>query len=54
LGDADFVDAIKKIKKLDKQVEAWSFRGSLSKVLKKEVEDKNIHYLDDILDYLTF
>ena len=48
-GDGDFVPAVKKVKELDKNVEVWAFRYSLAKALKKELEQENIHYLDDIL-----
>jgi uncharacterized LabA/DUF88 family protein len=48
-GDGDFVPAVKKVKELDKKVEVWAFRYSLANALKKELEQGNIYYLDDIL-----
>jgi len=48
-GDGDFVDAVKRLKILKKRFEIWSFRKSLSKLLRKEAGKENIHYIDDIL-----
>ncbi len=48
-GDGDFVDAVKRLKILKKKFEVWSFRKSLSKLLRKEAGKENIHYIDDIL-----
>ena len=48
-GDGDFVPAVKKVKELNKKVELWAFRYSLANALKREVEQENIYYLDDIL-----
>jgi uncharacterized LabA/DUF88 family protein len=48
-GDGDFLPVIKKIKKLDKKVELWAFNYSLANILKEEVGNNNIYYLDDIL-----
>ena len=41
-GDADFIPAIDKVIELEKEIEVWSFKTSLSKQLEK--------YLDDILN----
>ena len=49
-GDNIFVEAIKMLKKLKKDVEVWSFRNSLSKALFWEVGQEKVHYLDDILE----
>ncbi len=38
---------------LNKQVEVWSFRASLSRALVWEVGRENVHYLDDILDEIA-
>ena len=48
-GDGDFVPILKKLKELDKKMEVWAFRYSLANALREEVEQENIHYLDDIL-----
>ena len=53
-GDADFVDVVKTIKKYSKRIEIWSFRKSLSNVLKEEAGKENVHYIDDILDQIKF
>jgi len=52
-GDGDFVPVVKKIKELDKKVEVWAFRYSLANVLKVELKQENIFYLDDILSKIT-
>lgn len=48
-GDGDFVPVVKKVKEMDKKVEIWAFRYSLANALKEEVNEENLHYLDDIL-----
>ena len=48
-GDADFVDAVRKLKALKKRFVIWSFRKSLSKLLRKEAGEENIRYIDNIL-----
>ena len=52
-GDADFVDAVRKLKALKKRFEIWSFRKSLSKLLRKEAGEENIMYIDNILDEVS-
>ncbi|MFX1436374.1 MAG: NYN domain-containing protein [Promethearchaeota archaeon] len=52
-GDGDFVPVIKKIKELGKNVEIWAFRYSLANALKEELNQKNIHYIDDIMNQLN-
>lgn len=52
-GDGDFVDAIRRLKRLLKLYEVWSFRDSLSKLLRKEAGEDNIHYINDILDEIS-
>ncbi len=48
-GDGDFVPVVKKVKKLDKNVEVWAFRYSLANALKEELKLEKINYLDNIL-----
>lgn len=48
-GDGDFVPVVKKLKEIGKNVEVWAFRYSLANALKDELEQGNIHYLEDIL-----
>jgi uncharacterized LabA/DUF88 family protein len=52
-GDQIFVEAIKMLKKLNKQIEVWSFRNSLSRALIWEVGRENVHYLDDVIDEIA-
>lgn len=49
-GDGDFLPVIKKIKTLNKEVELWAFNYSLAYILKEEVGEDNIHYIDNILE----
>ena len=49
-GDGDFVPVIKKVKRLDKNLEIWALRYSLANALKEEIEQENIYYLDDVLN----
>jgi len=51
-GDSDYRPAIQWIKKLNKKVEVWSFKKTLSYRIKKEVNESNIIYLDNYLDEL--
>ncbi len=51
-GDGDFVPIIKKIIELKKNVEIWAFKYSLANAIKKLLDQKKIHYLDDILNEL--
>ena len=37
-GDGDFVPVVRKLKELDKNVEVWAFRYSLTNALKEELE----------------
>ena len=48
-GDGDFVPVVRKVKKLDKNVEVWAFRYSLANALKEELKQENIYYFDEIL-----
>ena len=49
-GDGDFRPLIKKIKKYNKKIEIWSFRNALSSRLKQEIEEENLHYIDEYLE----
>ncbi len=40
---------VKKVKELDRLVEVWAFKYSLTNALKEELEQGNIYYLDDVL-----
>ena len=48
-GDGDFVPVVKKLKEIGKNVEVWAFRYSLANALKDELEQRNIHYFEDVL-----
>ncbi len=49
-GDGDFLPVIKKVRDLNKKVEIWAFKYSLAYILKEEIGEKDIYYIDDILD----
>jgi len=49
-GDADFIDAVRKLKELNKEFVIWSFKISLAQKLIEEAGGNNIHYIDYILD----
>lgn len=49
-GDADFIDAVKKLKELNKEFVIWSFKISLARKLIEEVGGNNINYIDYILN----
>jgi uncharacterized LabA/DUF88 family protein len=51
-GDGDFLPVIKKVLELDKGVEIWAFNYSLANTLKEQIEQKNIFYLENILNKL--
>ena len=53
-GDSDFIDLIKKLKELKKDIEVWSFKKSISKALIDEVGKENVNYIDDILDEIRY
>ncbi|MFX0036765.1 MAG: NYN domain-containing protein [Candidatus Hermodarchaeota archaeon] len=52
-GDADFVDAVKKVKELGKQFTVWSFKVSLAQALIDEAGEENVQYIDTILEYIA-
>ncbi len=47
-GDADFIPAIKRSRLLGKRIEIWTFKHSIGKELKKEVD--KVYHIDDIID----
>lgn len=49
-GDKIFVSVVKELKKLEVEVDVWSFRKSLSRALVWEVGREHVFYLDDIVD----
>ena len=49
-GDNIFVSVVKELKKLDIEVDVWSFKKSLSRALIWEAGREHVFYLDDILD----
>ena len=48
-GDGDFLPVIKKLMKLNKNVEIWAFKYSLAKTIERTVPKENLFYLEDIL-----
>jgi uncharacterized LabA/DUF88 family protein len=53
-GDSDFLDLVKKLKELKKEIEIWSFKKSISRVLIEEAGKENVHYIDSILDEIRY
>ena len=53
-GDALFCDIVLKLKNMMKKVELWAFKETLSTQLIGCVECRNVYYLDDILDEITY
>jgi len=51
-GDRIFVKAIKYLQDLNKLVEVWSFRRSLSRQLIEVIGEENIYYIDDVLEHI--
>lgn len=51
-GDGDFKPVLKKIISLEKKVEVWAFRVTLSSRLSQLVLYNNLNFLDDYLDEL--
>jgi len=52
-GDSVFVGVAKELKKLNIDIEVWSFRISISRALIKEVGSEHVYYLDDIIEEIT-
>ena len=48
-GDGDFIPVVNKLKEMNKPVELWGFKYSLSHALMNKIEEGNLFYLDDIL-----
>ena len=48
-GDGDFIPVVNKLKEMNKSVELWAFKYSLSNALMVKIEEGNLFYLDDIL-----
>jgi uncharacterized LabA/DUF88 family protein len=53
-GDIIFCNVIMKLRNLNKTVELWAFKGTISLQLIACAETRNVHYLDNILDEITF
>jgi uncharacterized LabA/DUF88 family protein len=53
-GDSDFLDVVKKLKELEKEIEIWSFRKSTSRLLITEAGRENVFYIDNILEKIKF
>ncbi len=49
-GDSDFLDVVRKLKELKKEIEIWSFKKSISRLLINEAGKENVHYIDNILE----
>jgi uncharacterized LabA/DUF88 family protein len=53
-GDSDFIEIVKKLKQLKKQIEIWGFINSMSKKLIAEVSAENCHFINDILSEIAY
>ncbi|GAG94225.1 unnamed protein product, partial [marine sediment metagenome] len=53
LGDGDFIPVVDKLMEMNKPVELWAFKYSLSHALMEKIEEGNLFYLDDILMNIT-
>jgi uncharacterized LabA/DUF88 family protein len=52
-GDSDFIEIVRKLKQLQKQIEIWGFINSMSKRLVQEVSAENVHYINEILSEIA-
>jgi len=52
-GDSVFVGVVKALKKLNIDIEVWSFRISISQALIKEIGSEHVYYIDDIIEEIT-
>lgn len=52
-GDSDFIEIVKKLKQLEKQIEIWGFLNSMSKKLIEEVKPENVHFINEILSEIA-
>jgi len=53
-GDSDFLDAVRKLNELNKEIEIWSFKKSISRALIDEAGHENVYYIDNILDEIKY
>ena len=53
-GDSDFIDAIIKLKLLEKEIEIWGFHNSISHKIIREAGRENVHLVDNILDEIKY
>ena len=53
-GDSDFLDVVRKLKELQKEIEIWSFKQSISRALIDEAGKENVSYIDDILEKIKY
>ena len=53
-GDGDFIEIVRKLKYLKKEIEIWSFKHSVSKKLIEEAGKENVHFINEILSEITF
>lgn len=52
-GDSDFIEIVKKLKQLEKEIEIWGFINSMSKKLIEEVKPENVHFINEILSEIA-
>lgn len=53
-GDSDFLDIVRKLKELKKEIEIWSFKKSTSRALIDEAGLEHVYYLDNIMDEIKY
>jgi len=52
-GDSDFIEIVRKLRDLEKSIEIWSFKKSLSHQLLTEVGNENVYFINEILGDIT-
>jgi len=52
-GDSDFIEIVRKLRELEKAIEIWSFKRSLSHELLTEVGNENVYFINEILGDIT-
>lgn len=52
-GDSDFIEIVRKLRELEKAIEIWSFKRSLSRELLMEVGKENVYFINEILGNIT-
>ena len=52
-GDSDFIEIVRKLRDLEKSIEIWSFKRSLSHELHTEVGNENVYFINEILGDIT-